>query len=165
VAGAIAAINPALMAQLRSVWEQVNHRWSQWVLNYSRSQQFDLLDRLGVRSPSWEDLALLLISVLSAASLAGAAWAWWDHRRRDPWQRLRQRLQRRLATLGVAAAAHEPPRALAARVRTQLGARGQAVAEQLELLDQLRYGRAAVARPDAAWWRGLCAAVAAARPQ
>ena len=165
VAGVIAAVNPALMAQLRRVWEQVNNRLSQWVLNYSRSQQFDLLASLGVRSPTWEDLALLLIGVLSAASLGGAAWAWWDHHRRDPWQRLRRRLQRRLATLGVPAAAHEPPRALAERVRAQLGARGQAVAVQLELLDQLRYGPCAVARPDAAWWRGFSAAVAAARRQ
>ena len=165
VAGAIAAVNPVLMAQLRSMWEQVNNRWNQWVLNYSRSQQFDLLEKLGVRSPSWEDLAYLLIALLSGGSLAGAAWAWWDRHRRDPWQRLRTRLQRQLVTLGIDAASHEPPRALAARVRHHLGARGEPVAAQLESLDRLRYGRRAAARPDPAWWRQFSNAVAATRPR
>ena len=163
VAGAIGAVNPALMAQWRSLWEQVNNRWNQWVLNYSRSQQFDLLQQLGVRSPTWEDLAYLLVSLLSGASLVGAAWAWWDRHRRDPWQRLRARVTRQLAALGVEAAAHDAPRTLAARVRAQLGANGAPVAAQLDALDQQRYGRAATARPDPAWWRGFAAAAARAR--
>jgi len=131
------------------------------VLNYSRSQQFELLQRLGVRSPSWEDLAYLLIGLLSGASLLGAAWAWWDQRRRDPWQRLHARVMQRLAVLGVAAAPHEPPRTLAARVRRQLGANGAPLAAQLEALDQQRYGRNAATQPDPAWWRGFAAAAAA----
>ena len=58
VAGALGAMSPNLLAQLRDGWEALNNRWNQWVLNYSRGQQFDLLKRLGVASPSWEDLAL-----------------------------------------------------------------------------------------------------------
>ena len=160
VAGAINAVNPALMAQLRASWELVNNRWNQWVLNYSRAEQFDLLKKLGVNAPGWEDLAYLLIGLLSGASLLGAAWAWWDRHRRDPWLRLRMRLTKRLAGLGVVAADHEPPRALAGRVRAQLGARGEALALQLEALDGLRYGRAAVPRPDPAWWQAFAAATA-----
>jgi len=161
VAGAIGAVNPALMAQLRSMLEQVNNRWNQWVLNYSRSQQFDLLHDLGVRSPTWEDLAYLLIGLLSGASLLGAAWAWADRHRRDPWQRLRSRVLKRLAAVGIAAAPHEPPRTLAARVRVQLGSAGEALAAQLEALDRQRYGRHAAAHPDPAWWRGFTAAATA----
>ena len=164
VASAIGAVSPALMAQLRSMLEQVNNRWNQWVLNYTRSQQFDLLQRLGVRSPTWEDLAYLLIGLLSGASLLGAAWAWWDRHRRDPWQRLRSRIAKRLAALGIAAADHEPPRTLALRVRERLGSAGEALALQLEALDRLRYGRAAVPRPDPAWWQGFAAATSALAP-
>jgi transglutaminase-like putative cysteine protease len=158
VAGAINAVSPALMAQLRAGWELVNNRWNQWVLNYSRSQQFDLLQKLGVHSPTWEDLAYLLIGLLSGASLVGAAWAWWDRHRRDPWQHLRGRIARRLATLGVEAADHEPPRTMARRVRERLGDAGEALALQLEALDRLRYGRAAVPRPDPVWWQAFAAA-------
>ena len=165
VAGAIAAVNPALMAQWRAMLERLNNHWNQWVLNYSRSQQFDLLHKLGVQSPTWEDLAYLLIGLLSGASLVGAAWAYWDRHRSDPWQRLRARIAARLATLGIDAAPHEAPRTLAARVRAQLGAPADAVAGQLEALDRLRYGRGATTRLDPAWWRGFAAAAAAARPR
>jgi transglutaminase-like putative cysteine protease len=169
MAGAITALNPALMLNWRKTWESLNNHWNQWVLNYSRSQQFDLLKDLGVRSPSWEDLAYLLIGLLSGASLLGAAWAWWDRHRRDPWQRLHARIVRRLAALGLVAEAHEPPRRLAARARGQFGAAGEGLAAQLEALDRQRYGRQASVRPDPAWWRGFAdaatAATTAARPR
>ncbi len=160
VAGAIDAVSPALMAELRTLLEQVNNRWNQWVLNYSRLQQFDLLQKWGVRSPTWEDLAYLLTGLLSVASLAGAAWAWWDRHRRDPWQRLRSRIERRLAALGIDSASHDAPRTLATRVRAQLGTAGRALAAELDALDRLRYGRSAHSRPDPAWWRGFAAAAA-----
>ncbi len=163
VAGAIAAVNPALMAQWRALAERLNNHWNQWVLNYSRSQQFDLLKKFGVRSPTWEDLAYLLIGLLSSASLLGAAWAWWDRHRRDPWQRLRSRIAERLATLGIEASPHDGLRTLALRVRGQLGAPAEAVAGQLEALDTLRYGRHAATRLDPAWWPSFVAATATAR--
>ena len=34
---------------MRGLWEMMDNRWNQWVLNYSRSQQFDLLRELGVQ--------------------------------------------------------------------------------------------------------------------
>ncbi|HET9978521.1 MAG TPA: transglutaminase-like domain-containing protein, partial [Burkholderiaceae bacterium] len=160
VANALAAVSPALLAQMRALWERIDNRWSQWVLNYSRNEQFDLLARLGVRSPDWSDLTHLLIGTLSAAALAGAAWAWWDRHRRDPWQRQAERIARRLAALDIDVAPHDPPRRLAARVRARLGAAGEALARELEALDALRYGRTAVAEPSAAWWRGFARAAA-----
>ena len=163
VASAIeTAVSPALMAQWRGAMEQINNRWNQWVLNYSRSEQFDLLERLGWRSPDATDLAYLLIALLSGASLVGAAWAYLDRQRRNPWQRLARRISGRLAALGLDASAHDTPRALAARVRALLGARGEALAAELERLERLRYGRAAIARPSAGWWRAFAQAARAA---
>lgn len=161
VAGAMRNLSPELAAQLRAQWETINNRWNQWVLSYSRQQQFDLLQRLGVNSPSWQDLASLLIGLLCAASMAGAAWAWWDRRRQDPWQRLQRRVQARLQALGVDVQAHHAPRERAARVRAALGAAGTAAAAQLDALDLQRYGTAACAAGSGAtaqhshrrWWR------------
>ncbi|MEO7339184.1 MAG: DUF3488 and transglutaminase-like domain-containing protein, partial [Caldimonas sp.] len=73
IAGAVSAMSPEFLAQFRAGWETVNNRWNQWVLNYSRGQQLDVLKRVGFTSPSWEDLALLLIGTLSSLALAGAA--------------------------------------------------------------------------------------------
>ncbi len=153
VGGAISSLSPALLAQFREGWEAVNNRWNQWVLNYSRGQQLDVLKSLGVRSPSWEDLAMLLIGALSTLALGGAVWAWWDRHRIDPWVRQMQRMRDALRGLGIAAAAHEAPRVLAARVRERHGAQGEALAALLDALEQQRYSRASIVRPDTALTR------------
>lgn len=159
MAGALGAMSPTLLAQLRSGWEAVNNRWNQWVLNYSRGQQFDMLKSLGMQSPTWEDLAYLLIGSLSVMSLLAAGWAWWDRHRQDPWVRLQTQVQRALQGLGIEAAAHQPPRALATSVRARLGAGGQALATLLETLDRQRYGRDALRRPSGQWWLQFRSAV------
>jgi transglutaminase-like putative cysteine protease len=148
VAGALGNVSPALLAQLRSGWEAVNNRWNQWVLSYSRGQQFDLLKNLGFRSPSWEDLSILLISVLSAIALGGALWAWWDRHRIDPWVRQMDSIRGALRSLRIVASAHDAPRTLAERVRQQLGDAGEALVQMLHTIDGHRYSRAAVRRPD-----------------
>jgi transglutaminase-like putative cysteine protease len=163
VAGAVNTLDPALAERLRAAWETVNNRWNQWVLNYSRGQQFDLLRRLGVESPDWTDLAQALIALLCGAALAGALWAWWDRHRQDPWQRLQARVGARLATLGVTVAAHHAPRERARLVRQHLGSAGEPLALALEALDRARYGgdaplpRAEMRR----WWSGFARTAAA----
>jgi hypothetical protein len=152
VAGALGSVSPQLLARVRSALEAANNRWNQWVMNYSRGQQFRLLEGLGVQAPAWQDLALALITLLCAGSLAAAGWALWDRHRQDPWQRLQQRVLQRLAQLQVVVQAHEPPRTRAMRVRQQLGEAGEALAQQLEALDRSRYahpGRGGVA---GGWW-------------
>ena len=47
VAGAFGSDEPGALAQLRARWEALNNRWNQWVLNYTRGQQLDLLKNLG----------------------------------------------------------------------------------------------------------------------
>jgi hypothetical protein len=73
VVGTLDAMNPQLFAELRSAWEAVNNRWNQWVLNYSRGQQLDVLKQIGFVAPTWEDLASSS-SARSGLALAGAIW-------------------------------------------------------------------------------------------
>jgi hypothetical protein len=106
-----------------------------------------------------------MILLLCGAALAGAAWAWWDRRRQDPWQRLQHRVMQRLQRLGVAVQPHHAPRERALRVRAQLGAQGQALADELEALDRLRYGDTSQPLPLAAWWRRFSSLARDARPR
>lgn len=161
VANALGSVNPAMAQQMRQFWEAMNNRWNQWVLNYSRGAQLDLLKGLGFQSPDWVDLAYVLLGLLCAGSLAGAAWALWDRHRQDPWQRLQRRVADTLRRLGVEVATHDPPRTRADHVRRALGTRGAALAEQLEALDRARY--AAGTRgplPLRRWWRDFARAAA-----
>ena len=160
MASAVSSVAPALMVQLRLGWENINNRWNQWVLNYGRGQQFDLLRDLGFDAPSWQDLATLLIVLLCGAALAGAGWAWWDRHRQDPWQRLQRRVLQALQQRGVDVQPHHPPRERAARLRAALGAAGEAAAVELETLDRLRYGAASRRwSGHTRWWRGFAAAL------
>jgi hypothetical protein len=160
VAGALRQMSPEMMLRLRNAWETVNSRWNQWVMGYSRIQQFDLLDQLGIHGADWFDLGLLLSGAVGVAGLLGALWSWWDRRQHDPWQRLLGQVRAALKTVGVEARPHDPPRRLAAQVRSRLGADGDGPARALDALDRLRYARGGPGLPDRRWWpafRRCCA--------
>ncbi|MDE2611876.1 MAG: DUF3488 domain-containing transglutaminase family protein [Burkholderiales bacterium] len=161
VAGTLNRIDPDIARRLRAAWETVNNRWNLWVLNYSRGRQFELLRWLGVERPDGQTLVSTLVGLLGVAALAAAGWAWWDRRRRDPWQRLQQRVQQRLAALGVSVAAHEPPHTRAAHVRAALGGAGQALAAHLDALARARYSGQRLDRHR--WWREFRSLSTAAR--
>ncbi|MFM2449627.1 MAG: hypothetical protein RIS44_2077 [Pseudomonadota bacterium] len=155
VGGAINAVNPALLRQLRDAWEGLNNRWNQWVLNYARGQQLDLLKKLGFQSPSWEDLAILLVGLFSGLALLGAVWAWWDRRRISPWVRQWQQVLKALQPLALDAAEHTPPLSVAKQLRHRAGETNtnkrntlEQLAQLLERLDAQRYSANALSRPD-----------------
>lgn len=142
-AGAFRSLSPSFSAQLREVWQAVNNRWNEWVLNYTQGEQLNLLKNLGFKSPSWADLAYVLIGVVVAVSLAGAAWTLWERQQHDPWIRLLQRARKRAEKLGVAAPPNQAPRELATRLQQRLGtAPGtQPVVDWLLRLEAARYSR------------------------
>ena len=155
VGGAINAVNPALLRQLRDAWEGLNNRWNQWVLNYARGQQLDLLKKFGFQSPSWEDLAILLVGLFSGLALLGAGWAWWDRHRVSPWVRQWQQLLKLLQPLALDAAEHTPPLSLAQQLRYRAEEKNtkqrnalEQLAQLLERLDAQRYSANALNRPD-----------------
>jgi transglutaminase-like putative cysteine protease len=165
VGQAIANINPELLLSLRRAWERVDQRWNQWVLGYSKTQQLDLLKRLGVELPDLTDLSRALVGLLVAAALAGAVWAGWDRRRRSAWEQTQAFVARRLKRLGVPCPPHEGPRAWAQRVREHLGPAGEALAQALMELERLRYGPHAGdgGKVPRAWRQRFAAAARAAR--
>ena len=140
VATAINTVSPTVALNLRAVWEAVNNRWNQWVLNYTQSRQLNLLRELGFTSPSWEDLGILMAGSIVLLSLAGVAWTLWGQRRHDPWLRLFEAAQRRLRKGEVSPSA--TPRALAEALLRQHGAADpqvQAIRRWLLRLEALRY--------------------------
>ena len=142
-AGTIRTLSPNLTAQLRAVWDAVNNRWNQSVLNYTQGKQLNLLKNLGFNNPSWTDLVYVLIAVVVLVSLAGAGWTLWERQQHDPWLRLLRRASQRLHTLGLTDTEHLPPRALALRVRERWGDTpfSHSVTQWLLQLERQRYSR------------------------
>jgi transglutaminase-like putative cysteine protease len=149
VASALGNMSPTLAANLRAAWDAVNNRWNQWVLNYSKNSQLNLLKNLGFDTPSWTELGYLLSGLLVLASIAAGAWTLWERRQHDPWLRLYDRARQRATQLGVEASEHLPPRELARTLLARHGPDAQAVAHWLLQLERLRYAPANPAMPTA----------------
>jgi protein-glutamine gamma-glutamyltransferase len=146
---AIDTVSPALSINLRALWEAANNNWNQWILNYSQAKQMNLLRNMGFESPSWEDLSYVLIALIVLASLAGAAWTWWDRWHQDPWLRLLHQAQAALRQRGWAVDERQTPRQLIAMLQTgtapDVGAT-RACAAWLLQLESWRYAPAAPSR-------------------
>ncbi|MCO4094938.1 MAG: DUF3488 domain-containing transglutaminase family protein [Acidovorax sp.] len=138
-ATAVGTLSPGLAQNMRAVWEAVNSRWNQWVLNYTQSRQMDLLKALGFESPSWQDLTTVLGIIVMTFALGGVGWSLWERSQHDPWLRLLARSRHRLARAGLRVPDNLPPRSMAQRVQAQFGPSGAPLADWLLRLERLRY--------------------------
>jgi transglutaminase-like putative cysteine protease len=149
IANALASVSPTALFNLRAAWDAMNNGWNQWVLNYSQTTQLKLLQDIGFDAPDWADLAYVLIALVVAASLLGAAWTLWERTRQDPWLRLLHRAGRRAAKAGLALLPNTPPRGIAAQVQARWGADSESVRRITEWLLRLEAVRYAPARAGA----------------
>ena len=69
VPGVLGQTQPTAWRALRA-WETVNNRWAQWVLNYSRQNQFDLLKEPRLPDPDWTALGQTIAGVILLLTLA-----------------------------------------------------------------------------------------------
>lgn len=144
-------VDVSTLEKLRAVWEAVNNRWNQWIINYTQSRQLNLLQNLGVESPSWTDLLRLLAGSLSAMALLWLIWSRATRPQRDGWSLLMDDARQRLQRAGIASGASTSARSLAGSVQAQWAANATATALSDWLLDmeRLRYAAAKdITEPD-----------------
>lgn len=144
--------------QAGMIWDNVNARWNDWVVQFSRLRQEELLTDLGFDDPDWRAFGVALGLGLVAAMVLLFAWLAWEFRpkRRDPPAASYARFVRRLARRGIELPTGEAPRDFAKRVRRlrpDLGTESLAITE---LYLRLRYGPAPAAN-DLRLLRGLVA--------
>ena len=131
------------LRKLRDNWEALGNKWNQWVLGYNPDRQREMMSWFGVRSPSWQTLAMVLF--WSVASVIGiiALWLFARYRTADPTQRAWLAFCRKLARAGIIRSESEGPLAFSARAAGRLPARADAVRAIANLYVELRYGKAA----------------------
>jgi transglutaminase-like putative cysteine protease len=166
--GAIDTVSPGLRLGLRRWFEGLDNRWNQWVLGYGRQQQFKLLDGLGWPEADALSLTRLLVTLMAGVGLSGAAWAWWDARRRSPWQTLQARVRAELALWDIHPEASDSPALMAEQLAARHGGRAAPLVAELQALERLRYARPVALAPTrpvdlVAWWRGFRRQARAAR--
>ncbi|MGM9512930.1 transglutaminaseTgpA domain-containing protein [Roseateles sp. DB2] len=151
VGSMLGTVSPDLWRRLRNTWETLDNRWQQWVLGYTRQDQFQLLSKLGFNSPDWTALGQLAAGLIATVLGLALAWNAWQSRPHDAWTRQRLQVQRDLARLGVRVPLHLSYAHWAAALETGLGPDAQAAAALLRGWDLDRYG----ARPNgpSAPWR------------
>lgn len=139
--GALASVlSPSALQRLRAVWEALDNRWTQWVLNYTQDRQLDLLKSLGLQAPTRQDLVRVLGLLLASTALLGALWTLWERYRIDPWQRLMRDTRRRMGRLRLSVPGHLSARAMAKQASDALGPQAQPLVNWLMRLEQARYG-------------------------
>lgn len=142
--GMMGDLDPAFLKRWRHAWEAVDHRWNTWVLQYSNSQQMNLLQQLGMRNPDVGSLLHVLGLALGLLGLGGAAWAGWQawQARKAPWPRLLSALDRALSAR-IAPPPGPRPASPLAWARHPALVHHEALLTRLHALDTLRYGAAA----------------------
>jgi transglutaminase-like putative cysteine protease len=133
------------LRQARLTWDLVNQGWNEWFLQFDRESQFDLLRLIGFRTPTWVQLAGVLVSGVLLFTLLFAAVVLWRRRPVDPVLRAYRTFCARLARAGVARAPGEGPLDYARRAALALPALRPDIEHFTGLYVNLRYGDAAAA--------------------
>ena len=134
------------LRSLRDNWDALGNRWNQWVLAYNPDRQREMMAWFGVRSPSWETLAMVLFWTVASVLGVIALWMFARYRPADPTLRIWLAFCRKLGRVGVPRSDWEGPLAFSERAAARLPARADAVRAIAGLYVELRYGRATDSR-------------------
>jgi transglutaminase-like putative cysteine protease len=130
--------------RLRYSLDAVNNSWDQWVLSYGPELQREVLAALGFSHPSWKNMTLMLVLLVSALLLGIAGWLLIQKPvPSDPVLRTYRRFCERVARLGIRRQPSEGPWDFSCRIvtaRPELECQVERITEAFILL---RYGRPA----------------------
>lgn len=137
--------------QMRFRWDALANTWNQWVIGYNPQRQRDLLARLGMHSPDWQQMTAVFTGLCGALLLGFTAWALRQRQRLDPALVVWNRLSKKLARRGLARHPWEGPFDYAKRINAALSAESSALAAEIQsiafLYAQLRYAASASLNP------------------
>ena len=131
---------------MRFRWEALANVWNQWVIGYNPQRQRDLLASLGMRTPNWQQMTTVLVTLCSFLLLAFSIWAMRQRRHEDPALRAWNRLSYKLSRIGLSRKPWEGPQDYVNRVCASLPKTATVQAEEIRaiaaLYVQMRYAPA-----------------------
>ena len=124
-------------------WDDLQHNWNDWVLNYDENKQRSFLNKLDLGIKNWSDMVIALVIMLVAVT--GSLWliAWYRELPPRPpgYEILFRRLLRKLARRGFEKKPSEDSRAFLQRIPAQQLAQPDQLARIIDLYNRIKYGR------------------------
>jgi transglutaminase-like putative cysteine protease len=134
--------NP-IFGNLMFNWDNLQHGWNDWVLNYDDQKQRNFLSQLDLGIKNWSDMVIALVMMLVAVT--GSYWLITWYRELPPrpaaYEILFKRLLRKLARRGMVKKPAEDTRAFMRRISTQEVAQADQLERIVELYNRIKYGR------------------------
>jgi transglutaminase-like putative cysteine protease len=134
--------NP-IFGNLLYSWDNLQHSWNDWVLNYDEHKQRDFLSRLDIGIDNWSDMVIALVVLLVVVT--GGFWlvAWYRELPPRPagFEIQFRRLLRKLKRLGIDKKPSEDNRAFLRRVSTAELAQREQLARIIDLYSRIKYAR------------------------
>jgi len=132
-----------LFGNLLYSWDNLQHSWNDWVLNYDDRQQRNFLSKLDLGIDNWSDMVIALVVLLVAVTALFWLVYWYRERppRPEAYEILFNRLLRKLARQGIDRKASEDTRAFLRRVSQQEFSQRDQLARIVELYNRIKYGR------------------------
>jgi protein-glutamine gamma-glutamyltransferase len=131
-----------LLWKMGMIWDNVNAEWNDWVVQFDRALQNEILLDLGFDDPDWRAFAAALGIGLAIVVILLFGWLAFEFRPRspDPAAAAYRRFANRLARRGFELETGEAPRNFAQRVRRFRPELGLSALAITETYLRLRYG-------------------------
>ena len=134
--------NP-LFGNLLYSWDNLQHSWNDWVINYDNRKQRNFLSKLELGIENWSDMVFALVFLL--LSVTGLFWLIVRYRERPPkpeaYEILFKRVLKKLSKRGFQKRPSEDTRAFLERVADRGFPQREQLADIVELYNRIKYGR------------------------
>jgi transglutaminase-like putative cysteine protease len=136
--------NP-IFGNLLYSWDNLQHGWNDWVLNYDQRKQMNFLSQLELGIENWSDMVFAMVFLL--LSVTGLYWfiAWYRERPPKPaaYEILFNRLLKKLSRRGFHKGPAEDTRHFLLRITQRDFPQRELLAKIVELYNRIKYGRQA----------------------
>ena len=134
--------NP-IFGNLLYSWDNLQHSWNDWVLNYDQRKQMNFLSKLELGIENWSDMVFALVFLLLAVTALFWFIAWYRERPPKPaaYEILFNRLLKKLSKRGFQKGPAEDTRTFLLRITKRDFPQQELLANIVELYNRIKYGR------------------------
>ena len=131
------------LGQLLYNWDNLQHNWNDWILNYDQRKQARFLNQLGLGIRSWGDMVIALVICLVV--ITGSYWliAWYRDRPARPpvYEKIIQQLLGKLARKGFIKHPAEHVYEFLERIRLQQHFHDEQLTKIFDAYSRIKYAR------------------------